>query len=44
MSISVFLVDDHAMFRKGLLLLIAEEPDMSVVGEAGDGRAAIKNV
>ena len=44
MSISVFLVDDHAMFRKGLLLLIAEEPDMSVVGEAGDGRAAIKKV
>jgi LuxR family maltose regulon positive regulatory protein len=44
MSISVFLVDDHAMFRKGLHLLIAEEPDMSVVGEAGDGRAAIEKV
>ena len=44
MSISVLLVDDHPMFRKGLRLLIEEEPDMSVVGEAGDGKEAIEKV
>ena len=41
MSISVLLVDDHPMFRKGLRQLIEAESDMSVVGEAGDGKEAI---
>ncbi len=44
MSISVLLVDDHAMFRKGLRLLIEEEADMNVVGEAGDGKEAVEQV
>jgi DNA-binding NarL/FixJ family response regulator len=44
MSISVILADDHPMFRKGVRLLIDEEPDMSVVGEAGDGKEAIEKV
>ena len=44
MSISVVLVDDHQMFRKGLRLLIESKPDISVVGEAGDGKEAIEEV
>ena len=44
MSISVVLVDDHQMFRKGLRLIIESKPDISVVGEAGDGKEAIEEV
>ena len=44
MPITILLVDDHPLFRKGLRLLLEEEPDMSVVGEAGDGREAIERV
>jgi len=44
MSTSVLLVDDHPVFRKGLRLLLDEEPDMRVVGEAGDGQEAIERV
>ena len=38
---TVLLVDDHAVFRKGLRLLLEAEPDLRVVGEAGDGQEAI---
>jgi len=44
MAITILLVDDHPLFRKGLSLLLEEEPDMSVVGEAGDGKEAIEKV
>jgi LuxR family maltose regulon positive regulatory protein len=44
MPITILLVDDHALFRKGLRLLLEKEPDMSVVGEAGDGKEAIERV
>ena len=33
----VLLVDDHALFREGLSMIISSQPDMEVVGEAGDG-------
>ena len=39
--IRVLLVDDHAIVRKGITALLATEPDIVVVGEAGDGAAAI---
>jgi DNA-binding NarL/FixJ family response regulator len=39
-QIRVLLADDHETVRQGLRLLIDEQPDMSVVGEACDGRQA----
>jgi two-component system, NarL family, response regulator DevR len=33
--ISVFLVDDHEVVRRGLVDLLSEDPDLTVVGEAG---------
>lgn len=44
MTISVFLVDDHAIVRDGLRLLIDTQGDMSVVGTASDGRSAVRQV
>ncbi len=41
MSIRVLVVDDHAVVRSGLRLLIDAEPDMETVGEAGSVREAI---
>ena len=40
--ISVLLVDDHNLVRQGFRRILEDEPDMLVVGEAGDGDAAIK--
>jgi two-component system response regulator NreC len=37
----VLLVDDHAVLRAGLRLLLEAQPDLRVVGEAGDGREAL---
>ena len=39
--IRVVLVDDQALFRAGIRMLIASQPDLEVVGEAGDGREAL---
>ena len=41
-TIRVLLVDDHAMLRKGMVLLLGEEKDIIVVGEASDGEEAIE--
>lgn len=43
-GIRVFLVDDHEIFRNGLKQLVDSEPDMEVVGEAGDGEAALQGL
>jgi NarL family two-component system response regulator LiaR len=40
-TIRVLLVDDHAIVRDGIRALLATEPDIRVVGEAGDGQEAI---
>ncbi len=37
----ILLVDDHKVMRAGLAALIAEQADMEVVGQAGDGRKAV---
>ena len=40
-NIRVLVVDDHAVVRSGLRMLIDAEPDLETVGEAGDVRGAI---
>jgi DNA-binding NarL/FixJ family response regulator len=40
--ISVLIADDNTLFREGLRTLLAQEPDISVVGEAADGLQAIR--
>ena len=42
MAISILLADDHTMVREGLRLLLESQPDMTVVGEAADGREAVR--
>lgn len=42
MAIRIVLVDDHAVLRAGLKVLIDGERDMHVVGEAGDGREGLR--
>jgi DNA-binding NarL/FixJ family response regulator len=42
--IRVVLADDQEMVRSGLRLLLDAEPDIEVVGEAGDGAAAVEEV
>ena len=41
MSIRVLLVDDHALARTGLRMVLDAEPDIEVVGEAANGNQAI---
>ena len=41
-KIRVLLAEDHETVRHGLKLLIDRQPDMEVVGEAGDGHAAVE--
>jgi DNA-binding NarL/FixJ family response regulator len=36
----IVLVDDHMLFRSGLALLLAGDPDFTIVGDAGDARSA----
>jgi DNA-binding NarL/FixJ family response regulator len=41
-KISVLLVDDHALVRRGFRRILEDEPDISVAGEASDGEEAVK--
>jgi DNA-binding NarL/FixJ family response regulator len=40
--INILIVDDYAAVRAGLRALLESEPDMLVVGEAGDAETAVK--
>ncbi|MGH2522325.1 MAG: response regulator [Anaerolineales bacterium] len=40
--IRILLVDDQALFREGLRTLLSVQPDLEVVGEAGDGEEAVQ--
>src|SRR5215204_770185 len=41
-KIRILLADDHAVVRQGFKLIINQEPDMEVVGDASDGADAVK--
>jgi len=40
--IRVLIVDDHALFRRGLVMVLEQEKDIELVGEAGDGAEAVQ--
>lgn len=44
MTIRVVLVDDQPLVRRGFQLILGAEPDMEVVGQAGDGEDAVRVV
>ena len=43
MSIKILIADDHQLTREGIRTMLEREPDMQVLGEAEDGRAAGEN-
>lgn len=44
MSITVFLAEDHRLVRDGFRMLLETQPDIEVIGEAGNGRDTVKQV
>lgn len=44
MTVRILIADDHALVRGGLRVLLGAIPDFEVVGEAADGRAALRLV
>ncbi len=40
-AIRVVIADDHAIVREGLRTLLSDEPDIDLIGEAGDGEEAV---
>lgn len=40
----ILAVDDHELFRESLVSLLSQEPDLHVVGQAGDGLEALRLV
>lgn len=42
--ITVFVVDDHTLFRRGLIALISQDAGLRVVGDASDASAALRQV
>jgi len=41
-AIRVLVVDDHPLFRQGVVKVLSGEPDISVIGEAGSGEEALR--
>lgn len=42
--IRIVIADDHVLFREGLRLVLSTEPNLAVVGDAGDGEEAVERV
>jgi len=40
--IRILLADDHAVVRQGFKMILSAQPDMEIVGEAGNGREAVE--
>lgn len=43
-SIRVMFVDDHQVMRQGLIAMMQNQPNIQIVGEAADGRQAIRDI
>ncbi len=41
-SIRILVADDHPVVREGLVAMLSREPDIDVIGEAGDGQEAVE--
>lgn len=41
-KIRILLADDHVMVRQGFRMILAAQPDLEIVGEAGNGREAVE--
>ena len=41
-KIRILLADDHSVVRQGFKLLLGQQPDVEVIGEAGDGAEAVR--
>ncbi|TXS41949.1 response regulator [Streptomyces sp. OR43] len=44
LPLRIILADDHTVMRAGLIALLSSEPTVEIVGEAGDGREAVRLV
>ena len=44
MSIRILIADDHAVVRSGLRALLGTDPDLELVGEAGDGAETLRRI
>jgi YesN/AraC family two-component response regulator len=44
MKTKILLVDDHKILRDGICSIVKGYPDMEVIGEAADGKAALRLV
>ncbi|WP_407312688.1 response regulator [Desulfosporosinus sp. SB140] len=44
MTIKVFLADDHKILRESLIILLQQEKDIQVIGEAADGHHALEDI
>jgi DNA-binding NarL/FixJ family response regulator len=40
----IYLVDDHTVLREAVRVMLETEPDLEIVGEAGDGDAAVRGI
>jgi len=41
-KVRVLIVDDHTLFRRGLVSLLSQQENLEVVGEASDGEEALE--
>ncbi len=42
-KLKIFIAEDHQTVREGVKLLVDSQPDMEIIGEAGDGETAVKD-